>query len=868
MTVRITLPSVDRRVSCRSLDGEERLGEGFELEALIDSLEPIAADAVLGSAAHIDLETEHGTRRVAGVVARFTAVATTRTDARRRYRLLVRPGLCFLELKRRSRVFRKTTAAAIVKQLLEEGGYAPKTIAQNAKGGGREREFTVQYDETDATFVRRLCEEDGIYLRFHGDDGSEGVAIEDDSRKARPAPQGTVKVVSDTRLLATEPCVHQKRIVRRRRAATVRLDDYDPLHPSVELKVRARADEASDNEREAALYVAPGGYREKGMADVNARYRSAGKAAGPDALAGSGEARALLALEAARADAFQIELESNVMSLAPGSSVKLEHDVETPDLAKGDHVIVAVTHRYRFDDDRHLLALRAIPKSVPFRIARVTPRPRIAGVQSAMSTGDKGEEVHTDAIGRAFVRFHWDVAAPNDATSSLAIRTLQPNMPDSMLLPRVGWEVLVTFEDGDPERPYVVGRSYNGRMMPPFALPANKTVTSFATDSSPGGAGRHAITFDDRAGHELVHIQAPLHRTVKVGEKAVTQTGNNERQKVKGDAKHLLRREQVLAITESLLSTLGSLEMKVGEDQKTTTKGDHASEVGGETVVVGAALVEQVGNPVKGFVNLGMNGAIQAVGGKFGQTAASALGVAKATVEGYLEGGAEGALKAAGKATAGAVASFVPGGEAGMAMFTGSTQPNPWDHGKPVSGSAAPTMGSIDALRAKSEPGKPGPGHRIIDCSGFGLEVMHNFVVATPGQIGWTTSGLSGLVTYGPKHVKAATGTHRTLGASIDKLGSRKVESRGKLGRKSTRSATITAKGALNVNAKEYYFHSKMAHLDIGASLTLVGNITFEVGNSTVTINDGILKMKTCGVIEVSGMVKNAGDTSHPSKKK
>src|SRR4051812_41953197 len=113
MAVQITLADPSLQVDCRELSGEERLGRAFRLEAVIGAEAPIAAASVLGLPAAVPLVSRHGERTLSGVVTRWTAIATSRADSARGYRLTVRPRLALLELRRRSRVYQHLTAAAI-----------------------------------------------------------------------------------------------------------------------------------------------------------------------------------------------------------------------------------------------------------------------------------------------------------------------------------------------------------------------------------------------------------------------------------------------------------------------------------------------------------------------------------------------------------------------------------------------------------------------------------------------------------------------------------------------------------------------------------------------------------------------------------
>jgi type VI secretion system secreted protein VgrG len=110
---------------------------------------------------------------------------------------------------------------------------------------------------------------------------------------------------------------------------------------------------------------------------------------------------------------------------------------------------------------------RCIPLSVPYRPPRSTPKPTVQGVQTAVVVGPTGDQTFADKYGRIKVQFFWDREGKNDQSSSCWIRVVQLSTPGPTAIPRVGWEVVVNFEEGDPDRPIVIGHVYNARQPPP-----------------------------------------------------------------------------------------------------------------------------------------------------------------------------------------------------------------------------------------------------------------------------------------------------------------------------------------------------------------------------------------------------------------
>ena len=149
--------------------------------------------------------------------------------------------------------------------------------------------------------------------------------------------------------------------------------------------------------------------------------------------------------------------------------------------------------------------LQGIQVGAPFAAARRTKKPRIRGIQTATVMGPTAEEqaIHVDKYGRVKVRFHWDRVGQRNDQASCWLRVTQIPMGGSIILPRVSWEVSVAFLEGDPDRPFVLGRVYNAEKTPPYALPGTQTSGTLKSMSSPGGAGHNEIKLSDLS---LIHI--------------------------------------------------------------------------------------------------------------------------------------------------------------------------------------------------------------------------------------------------------------------------------------------------------------------------------------------------------------------------
>ncbi len=514
--------------------------------------------------------------------------------------------------------------------------------------------------------------------------------------------------------------------------------------------------------------------------------------------------------------------------------------------------------------------MEAIPASVPFRLPRRAPRPRIAGVQQVFVTGAPGEEIHVDAQGRARVRFLWDRATSGDDKASLPIRVMQPNTPGSMLLPRVGWEMMAAFEDGDPDRPYLLGRTYNAKSPPPFGLPANKTVTALGTLSSPGGGKLNRIHFDDAAGKQNVTIAAGFGKSTTVANNMVTQTAKNEGLTVKASQSRTVGATEDVSVTQAYLNSLGSQSATVGGMQKIYVKGDQTVSVGSETVLVGGAVLEKVGNPVSGALALAKAAAMSGAGalGTAGSVITKAVQLGEAGYQGYQKGGLAGAARAAGGAAANMAVNEALSGIPGASDLLGKIEeshPPPWAE-KPAAPGPDSAGGGAGGASDSAGAGGPGPGYRNTSVTGPITELVGGAVaMITPGSVNWSTIGVSTLLVGGSHSIKAGQAGAKTLGIGSDTLGSFKITVSGGITRDVKGPINTTIAGSLTSKAggKHSIKAGGALTFKVGGPLKMTASkVSFVVGGSTLTVTPSGLLLDAGNVV-VTGFTTQKKPSDH-----
>ena len=494
--ITLAVAGVETDLQVLSFDGHEKLNQPYRFDIEVVSERP---DLDLETLLHRPAYLAFGPagKGVHGVLQRVRQGESGKRLTR--YSLSLRPQLAYLAHSYDQRIFQHLGVPQVIAQVLEAHGIQADAYRFQLGHAYPQRDYCVQYNESDLHFIQRLCEEEGISFHFqHSEAGHVLVFGDDQTVFAKLAP---LAYQQDSGLVADRAVVKRFGVRLETRSSHASLRDYDFEQP----RLRLEAGHGSEFAPILEAYDYPGRFttRERGkhlakrnLQRLRADYELAEGAS--DAYLASGHFLALT--DHPRPSWNDLWLLTEVHHQGRQPQV-LEESISTATAEGGD----AGFHQgYR----NHFAAT---PWDVFYRPPREHPKPKVLGSQTAVVTGHAGEEIHCDEYGRVKVQFHWDRQGQADDKTSCWLRVSSSWAGDrygGIAIPRVGMEVLVTFLEGDPDQPLVTGCLYHKEHQVPYDLPANKTRTVFKTLSSPGGGGYNELRIEDRKGAEQLYIHA------------------------------------------------------------------------------------------------------------------------------------------------------------------------------------------------------------------------------------------------------------------------------------------------------------------------------------------------------------------------
>ncbi|MEJ7732526.1 MAG: type VI secretion system tip protein TssI/VgrG, partial [Polyangiaceae bacterium] len=554
------MPSVFVQLACEALGTDHRTVAVVGTEAMnalprweVHVLTPapdLDSEAIVGATATLSLVDEiEGSVRVIGLVVTDVAFQGVGRDGAH-WSVTLSSLAWFTTLRSGYRVFLDKTTKEIVDEMLADAGVPADRLVWRLSGAYQPRLQTVQYDESDWAFVTRLLADDGISHWFDDlDDQGPVLVLADDAGSHDGILGEGVVPYEDPGGTFGHRTFYGLSVTRVAAHTAVSVRDYDVRAPAVFIE-----GEAGEGTLEHFEYPAC-------VLDSDAAAQ-----------------RAQVRLEQLQRFALHAEAVGNCIRIQPGRVVEIAGC--TDDWMNGKYLVVGAEHEVaagtRADVGGTPYMVRAIMVPAEAMAHRPDiPRriPRASGVEPAFTTGPPGEEIHVDDLGRLKLRFPWDRSGIEDDTSSYWARCLQANMGAAMALPRVGWEVPVAYIDGNPDRPFVLGRAYNGTAILPYGLPGGAATTTFQSATSPGDGTTNELRVGDSGGGQEMFLHATRDQTVTVGGSATTS--------VDVDETHDINLALLTTIGASQSHTVGSNQsLNVGTSYVTNVAGSRSEMIG------------------------------------------------------------------------------------------------------------------------------------------------------------------------------------------------------------------------------------------------------------------------------------------------
>ena len=501
----IETPLGDDVLLLQNMSGSEGLSCEFSYSLTVLSEDSaLDGNALVGKRISVTYLDEDGRKRYFnGFVTRFEYQRQVEEPVKATsYQIEMKPWLWFLNHNTDCQIFQEMSAPDIIKKIFNEMGY--NDFRMELTESYPAREYCVQYNESDFNFVSRLMEEEGIFYYFEHTKDKHTLVICDSPAGYFDLGETDVQytAIGQTR----DKQLTGWRHVYEFRPGKIAQKDYNFKNPTDGLSTDRKSKVKFEGSSNLEVYQYPGLYDEEGKGDRLTKVR----------------------LEEIEAEHDHVVGRGFYLNFTPGGKFEVSKHSRTVEEGRTYALVdvhTEINSNLGFDShgDDFSNSFRCIPVETTFRPPRTAHKPVVEGPQTAIVVTD-GQEIVVDEHARVKVQFHWDRYGQKDINSSCWIRVSQVHAGHGwgmIDIPRQGEEVIVSFLNGDPDRPIITGRVYNGDNQPPFGLKGagnnakNKTRRGNTTKTYEDG-GFNEMTMDDTAGEEQIRIHAQYDMNTKV----------------------------------------------------------------------------------------------------------------------------------------------------------------------------------------------------------------------------------------------------------------------------------------------------------------------------------------------------------------
>ena len=477
------------------LDGIEAISVPFQFNLTLASQNSgIEPEELLGKSVTVRINQKNSDPRVINGIINTWIKSSKDSQGIQGYQATIVPNFWFLKLSASCQIFQNISAPQIFTQVCQENNFHDFDLSQ-LKKTYVPKEYCVQYNETMFDFFCRLLEEEGIYYYFkHAKD--KHIMLLSDQSSLAPKLNETIAYKNmhydDTHIHEWFP----SSAVSTNKIST---SDYDYNSPTSDLSVNSSLKTKTKilQTTKLSTFYYPGSYQEKSQGTKIVSRQTKAESCLANVIQGSGNY-----LDFSEGCRFQLQKHNDSTQEGEYFLTKVHHEASDNTHLNLDQNTSSQTYLNHFS---------CLSTKIDFVPKETTKKPKILSVQSAVVIGPEDKKPNTDKMGRVKVKFFWN--QNSDVKESCWIRAGQQWGGASrgiQFIPRVGDEVLVSFYEGNPDRPVIIGSMYNGKNYSPYILPAEQNKSGIRTrtigvDYKELG---NEIYFDDSKSQEKFHIYA------------------------------------------------------------------------------------------------------------------------------------------------------------------------------------------------------------------------------------------------------------------------------------------------------------------------------------------------------------------------
>lgn len=475
----------EENINVLSFEGEEEISHLFEYRIEFISKNPeLDSSKILNKkAAFILNRGDEDPITIHGIVSHFEQFGNTADYIF--YKITLVPQIWRSTLIFRNEVYQEVNIKDIIEIILKDSDLSDYMI--DLKSSYSQKEYLVQYKETNLNFLNRRLEHYGIYYYFDHSGDKDAIVFIDSNAKLDNLPlKSAVGFNINKDPLSEKESIYEINCCEKIVTGMVQLKDYNYLFPEKQLMAQSQINDSD----EGKFYDFGDGFEDETEAELLAKVRNQELLCRSKIFTGKSDCRYFSA-------GFKFKLEKHYRQSW-----------------NTEYIITKVTHRGNQYGLFGLLPaskkvsptyenyFTAIPSDIEYRPSRRTPIPKINGIMSAKIETAEGEDIYIDEHGRYKAKMLFDISDKKNGEASSWIRLSQnysgagygihfPNHENTELL----WACV----DGNVDRPIGLGTVPNPSNASP-SISGNKTQSVIRT------AANNEIVIEDKGGDEQIHI--------------------------------------------------------------------------------------------------------------------------------------------------------------------------------------------------------------------------------------------------------------------------------------------------------------------------------------------------------------------------